>query len=86
MADTPEIQEPGRQIPFTVDGQPYTTSDPSQTAAAILRLAGLDPAIFDLGELEGKERPTTKRYDDDQTVIIRKDARFVSIRHSADVA
>ena len=86
MANKPEIQEPSRQIPFTVDGQPYTTSDPSQTAASILRLAGLDPAIFDLGELEGKERPTTKRYADDQTVIIRKDARFVSIRHSADVA
>lgn len=86
MADTPEIQVPGRQIPFTVDGQPYTTDDLSQTAAAILRLAGLDPAIFDLGELEGKERPTTRRYADNETVVIRKDARFVSIRHSADVA
>ena len=75
-----------RRIPFTIDGQPFTTDDLSQRASALLRLAGLDPAIFDLGELKGKERPQTKRFDDDEIVSIVKDARFVSIRHSAPVA
>ena len=75
-----------RLIPFTVDGQSFTTSDPSLAAAAILRIAGLDPAQFDLGEVEGKEHPHTRRYSDEEAVTIQKDARFVSIRHSADVA
>ena len=78
--------EPGRRIPFTIDGQPFTTEDPSQRASALLRLAGLDPAIFDLGELVGKERPQRKRFADDEIVSIAKDARFVSIRQSAPVA
>ena len=75
-----------RLIPFTIDGQPFETSDLSQRASALLRLAGLDPATFDLGELEGKERPQPKRFADNEIVAIRKDARFVSIRDEAPVA
>ena len=75
-----------RSIPFTIDGQPYTTDDISQTASDLLRLAGLDPATYDLGELQGKERPETKRFDDSELVEIEKDARFVSIRQAGDVA
>ena len=64
-----EQQTIGRRlIPFTIDGQPFETSDLSQRAAALLGLAGLDPVIFDLGELVGKERPDTKRFDDDDIV------------------
>ena len=75
-----------RRIPFTIDGEPYSTDDLSQPASALLRLAGLDPAIFDLGELVGKERPQRKRFADDVIVAVVKDARFVSIRQSAPVA
>lgn len=75
-----------RLIPFTIDGQTFETSDFRQRASALLRLARLDPAIFDLGELEGKDRPQTKRFADDEIVVIKKDARFVSIRESAPVA
>ena len=75
----------GRSIPFTIDGQPFTTDDISQKASALLGLAGLDPANYDLGELQGKERPQTKRYDDDDLVNIEKDARFVSIRQRGEV-
>lgn len=76
----------GRPIPFSIDGQGFTTDDISQKASALLHLAGLDPANYDLGELQGKERPQTKRYDDDDLVIIEKDARFVSIRQKGPVA
>ena len=80
----PSNFEPSRRrIPFTIDGQPFTTDDLSQRASELLLLAGLDPAIFDLGELEGKERPQTKRFADDEIVNIVKDARFISIRQSA---
>ena len=83
----PSNFEPSRRrIPFTIDGQPFTTDDLSQRASELLRLAGLDPAIFDLGELVGKERPQTKRFADDEIVNIVKDARFISIRQSAPVA
>lgn len=76
----------GRKIPFTIDGELFTTSDPSQKASELLRLAGLDPANYDLGELQGKEQPVTKRFDDDELVEIEKDTRFVSIRQKAPVA
>ena len=86
MADTSNGEPLRRLIPFTIDGQRFETSDLSQRAADLLRLAGLDPVVFDLGELEGKERPQTKRFVDDEIVRIRKDARFVSIRQKAPVA
>lgn len=87
MANKPSNVEPiRRRIPFTIDGQPYATDDLSQRASALLKLAGLDPATFDLGELVGKDRPETRRFADDEVVNIVKDARFISIRQSAPVA
>ena len=86
MTESSNIEQFRRRIPFTIDGQPFTTDDLSQPASALLRLAGLDPATFDLGELEGKERPQTKRFDDNEIVSIVKDTRFISIRQSAPVA
>ena len=75
-----------RSIPFTIDGQPFTTDDISQRASALLRLAGLDPANYDLGELIGKAQPETKHFNDDEVVEITKDARFVSIRQKGPMA
>lgn len=74
-----------RQIHFTIDGRSYTTTDRKQLAQDLLRLAGLDPANFDLGELKG-QRPEPVRYQDENAVEIHDKARFVSIRHRADVA
>ncbi len=76
----------GRSIPFSIDGEPFTTDELSQKASALLELADLDPSNYDLGELQGKEQPQTKRFDDDDLVIIEKDARFVSIRQKGTVA
>lgn len=87
MADKPSNVKPiGRRIPFTIDGKAYTTDKPTQRASELLQLAGLDPKTFDLGELVGKERPSTKRFVDEELVEIDKDARFISIRESAPVA
>ena len=86
MTEQSNVEEIRRRIPFTIDGQPYETSDLSQRASALLRLAGLAPTIFDLGEIVGKQPVYTKRFADDEIVEISKDARFVSIRHSAQVA
>lgn len=86
MSDAQHIHRLEREIPFTIDGVEYKTSELNQKASDLLQLAGLDPARYDLGELRGKDRPETKRYDDDEPVEITKDARFVSIREKAAVA
>jgi hypothetical protein len=56
-----------------------------QPAADLLRLAGVDPALYDLGELRG-QRPEPIRYADTADVEIHPRARFVTIRQNADVA
>ena len=78
-----------RPIPFTIDGETFTTDQlpgGHVTAADLLRLAGLDPANYDLGELQGKDRPEPKHYDDAEVVEITKDAIFVSVREQGTVA
>lgn len=85
MSDQTNVTEIPHEVHFTIDGQPFVTTDRRQTAAALLRLAGLDPARYDLGELFGQP-PHTKRFSDEELVTIRPHARFVSIRHAANVA
>lgn len=79
------VHELAQDITFTIDGESFTTRDRRQVAADLLRLAGLDPTMYDLGELHGQS-PQTRRFANDDVVTVRPDARFVSIRHSADVA
>ena len=58
MTESSNSESSRRRIPFTIDGEPYSTDDLSQPATALLRLAGLDPAIFDLGEARREGAPT----------------------------
>lgn len=74
-----------RPIEFTIDGRSYETTVRRQRAGDLLRLAGLNPALYDLGELEG-HRPHPVRFTDDEIVEIHQGARFVSIRKRAEVA
>ncbi len=80
-----KVSELHRPIEFTIDGRSYKTTDPKQPARDLLRLGGLDPADFDLGELKG-HRAEPVRYSDDTVVEVHHKARFVAIRHRADVA
>lgn len=80
-----ERHEHHRVIKFTIDGRPFTTTDPKQTASALLRLAGLDPACYDLAEIRhGNADP--KRYKDEAPVHIEDGDKFVTIRQRAEVA
>jgi hypothetical protein len=83
MTDKPQELRPS--VAFTIDGRRYETRDRKQPAADLLRLAGLDPGLYDLGELRG-HRPEPTRYTDTEIVEIHPDARFVTIRQNADVA
>lgn len=74
-----------KNIDFMIDGRPFSTKTPRQEAQDILRLSGLDPASYDLAEIRpGNAQP--KRYADHDFVRIKDGDRFVTIRHSAEVA
>lgn len=77
--------KPEQPIEFTIDGRTFTTTEPHQTAAALLQLTGLDPNGHDLAEFHGNQR-TPKRFKDDQKVRVQDGDRFVSIRERATVA
>ena len=84
MTDSDNKDIHRRLIPFTIDGILFEVEDRTQSAADLLRLAGLDPAAFDLAVVP-KEGPRRKPFEDDEIVTIHKDEQFVSIRESAPV-
>jgi hypothetical protein len=75
MSEAQAVDERRRPVDFTIDGKPYTVDDPAQTAAALLRLAGFDPANYDLAEVRQGEKP----------VRVHEGEEFITIRHSAPV-
>jgi Multiubiquitin len=72
-------------VPITIDGRRYEVEQGRHlTAADLLRLAGLDPAGYDLAEVLGHGDVRTFR--DDEVVDVRPDEKFVSVRQVAPVA
>ncbi len=72
-----------RPVRFTIDGKPDEVADPEQTAASLLRLAGFDPAQYDIAEVRPGEPP--KRFSGDEPVRVHDGEEFITIRHSAPV-
>lgn len=77
-------EKPRKKITITIDGRPYATRDDDQEAAALLRLAGLDPAKFDLAKVLAPGK--TRRYKDEKVIDLRDGDAFVTIREMAPVA
>ncbi|MFJ6347122.1 hypothetical protein ACIQLM_16490 [Pseudarthrobacter oxydans] len=75
-------KKPTETITLTVDNVQFTVSAKHQTAGAILTLAGLDPAMYELAKLHGDGAP----YKGDQQVIVHEGDAFVTVRTSAPVA
>ncbi len=85
MSDHRNHDDCPREVRFTIDGRRFSTTDRKQPAAALLRLAGLDPACYDLAEIRRRcDEP--RRYSDDQIVRIDDGDKFVTIRQCAQVA
>jgi hypothetical protein len=85
MSEPTDLTKHPRPVKFTIDGRPFSTTDPRQPASALLRLAGLDPDGYDLAEIRrGHAEP--KRFDDDDIVHIEDGDKFVTIRQRAEVA
>lgn len=76
--------EKQKELTITIDGQPFTTRDDDQEAASLLRLAGVDPAQYDLAEI--KRNGETKVYRDEKVINLKDGDAFVTVRQSAQVA
>jgi len=68
-------------VRFTIDGEPFHTYDEDQTAADLLRLAGMDPAGYDLARVGA---PASS--PDDEIVVIVEGDEFVTAKHVGGVA
>ncbi|PPH44152.1 hypothetical protein C5D09_14090 [Rathayibacter sp. AY1C9] len=73
-----------QRVRFTIDGETFDTYDDDQTAAALLRLAGVDPAGYDLARI----LPTgaTESFSDDTIVTLSDGDEFVTTKHVGGVA
>jgi hypothetical protein len=70
-----------QHVRFTIDGESFRTYDEDQTAADLLRLAGVDPAGYDLARVGA---PAS--FPDKEIVIIVVGDEFVTAKHVGGVA
>lgn len=73
-----------RKVRFTIDGERHTSWDDDQTAAALLRLAGVDPTKYDLARVNAAGDPET--FTGEQVVTIHDGDEFVTAKHIGGVA
>lgn len=73
-----------QKVRFTVDGEPHSSFDDDQEAAAILRLAGVDPKGYDLARIIPAGGSET--FGDTDVVKIIDGDEFVTAKHVGGVA
>jgi len=73
-----------QKLRFTIDGEPQSSYDDDQTAAALLRLAGVDPTGYDLARI--LIAGGTEAFRDEQIVKIKNGDEFVTAKHVGGVA
>lgn len=73
-----------QKIRFTIDGESHNTYDDDQTAAALLRLAGVDPTSYDLARI--LEAGAAEEFTDEQIVKIKNGDEFVTAKRVGGVA
>ena len=74
----------GQEMTITIDSVPYTVRDDDWEARALLLLAGLDPAEYDLAQI--KRNGTLKRFKDRQIVRVENGDEFESVKQEGPVA
>lgn len=75
--------ESRKKLTITIDGIRHTTRDDDQEASSLLRLAGVDPAQYDLAKI--KRNGETKIYRDTKVIDLADGDAFVTVRQSAPV-
>ena len=73
-----------QKVRFTIDGESHSSYDDDQTAAALLRLAGVEPAGYDLARI--LPAGGTEIFRDEQIVKITDGDEFVTAKHVGGVA
>ncbi len=73
-----------QKLHFTIDGESQSSYDDDQSAAALLRLAGVDPAGYDLARI--LPGGGTETFSDAQIVKINDGDEFVTAKHVGGVA
>lgn len=73
-----------RKVHFSIDGERYNSYDDDQSAAALLRLAGVDPGGYDLARV--LPAGGTESFRDEQLVTILPGDEFVTAKHAGPVA
>ncbi len=76
--------ESHKKLTITIDGRSHVTRDDDQEAASLLRLAGVDPALYDLAKL--KKNGEYKVYRDERVLDLSDGDAFVTVRQNAQVA
>ena len=71
-------------LTFTIDGVNYTTRDDDQESAALLRLAGLNPAEYDLARIVAGKEP--KVFKDEKVLDLLEGDVFISVKQNSPVA
>lgn len=69
-----------KKVHFTIDGEEYSSFDDDQEAAALMRLAAIDPAGYDLARVGGET------FRDGDVVKIKDGDEFVTAKHVGGVA
>lgn len=73
-----------QQVTITIDGVTFSPDDDRQQASALLWMAGVDPAQYDLAMV--KPHGQTHVYRDDKVINLKDGDAFVTVRQSAQVA
>jgi hypothetical protein len=79
-----EGHEHRNKITIIIDGERFSTRDDDQEAAALLRLAGVDPAQYDLARI--KPNGAYKVIRDERVIDLHDSDEFVTVRQNAPVA
>lgn len=76
-----------RKVRFSIDGEVHVTWDDDKTAAALLRLAGVDPTAYDLARVNGTSGPgVPETFSGEHLVTIQDGDEFVAAKHAGPVA
>lgn len=73
-----------RKVRFTIDGDAHNTYDDDQTAADLLRLAGVDPAGYDLARIRPNGESHTEQ--DGKLLELHDGDEFVTVKQVGGVA
>jgi hypothetical protein len=80
MSTKPETR---KKLSITIDDKRYTTRDDDQECASLLRLAGLDPDVYDLAKK--KRNGAIHVYRDGIVIDLEDGDEFVSVIFGVDV-